>query len=93
MFPRDLLAPLYDRDFRLVLLAALRYAMGRSTYMSMVVADYIKHHLQLLDDKFLALAAYDIRRHFEDYEEYTPNSKSLAGVFGLFAQQVPYKFF
>lgn len=73
MFPRDLLAPLYDHDFRLILIAAMRYAMGRNTYMPMVVADYIKRHILLLDDKFLVLAADDIRRHFEDYGEPEPN--------------------
>lgn len=66
MFPRDLFAPLHDHDFRLILIAAMRYAMGRNTYMPMVVADYIKRHIQRLDDKFLVLGADDIRRHFED---------------------------
>lgn len=32
IFPQDLLAPLYDHDFRLILIAAMRYAMGRNTY-------------------------------------------------------------
>lgn len=73
MFPQDLLAPLYDHDFRLILIAAMRYAMGRSTYMPTVVADYLKRHIQLLDDKFLVLATDDIRRHFEDYGEHEPN--------------------
>ena len=73
MFPRNLLAPLYDHDFRLILIVAMRYAMGRNTYMPSVVADYLKRHIQLLDDKFLVLAADDIRRHFEDYGEYEPN--------------------
>ena len=31
IFPQDLLAPLYDHDFRLIILAAMRYAMGRNT--------------------------------------------------------------
>ena len=74
IFPQDLLAPLYDHDFRLILIAAMRYAMGRNTYMPMVVADYIKRHIHLLDDKFLVLAADDIRRHLEDYAECDPNS-------------------
>lgn len=73
IFPQDLLAPLYDHDFRLILIAAMRYAMGRNTYMPMVVADYIKRHIHLLDDKFLVLAADDIRRHFEDYGEHELN--------------------
>ena len=73
LFPQDLLAPICDSDFRLILLSAMRYAMGRNTCMPMVVADYIKRHVQLLDDKFLVLAADDIRRHLEDYAEHEPN--------------------
>ena len=74
LFPQELLAPLCDNDFRLIVLSAMRYAMGRNTYMPLVVSDYIKRHIWLLDDKFLVLAANDIRRHFEDYGEYEPNT-------------------
>ena len=74
LFPQELLAPLCDNDFRLIVLSAMRYAMGKNTYMPLVVTDYIKRNIQLLDDKFLALAANDIRRHFEDYREYEPNT-------------------
>ena len=73
LFPQELLAPLCDNDFRLIVLSAMRYAMGRNTYMPLVVTDYIKRHIRLLDDKFLMLAADDIHRHFEDYKEYEPN--------------------
>ena len=83
LFPQDLLAPICDSDFRLILLSAMRYAMGRNTCMPMVVADYIKRHIQLLDDKFLVLAADEIRRYLEDYAEHEPNPnlwQSLLGV-------------
>ncbi len=73
LFPQDLLASIFDSDFRLILLSAMRYAMGRNTCMPVVVSDYIKRHIQLLDDKFLVLAADDIRRHLEDYAEHEPN--------------------
>lgn len=73
LFPQDLLAPIRDADFRLILLSAMRYAMGRNTYMPAVVSGYIKRHIRFLDDKFLALAADDIRRHLEDYAEHEPN--------------------
>ena len=73
LFPQDLLAPICDADFRLILLSAMRYAMGRNTCMPAVVSDYIKRHIRFLDDKFLALAADDIRRHLEDYAEHEPN--------------------
>ena len=73
LFPQDLLAPICDSDFRLILLSAMRYAMGRNTCMPVVVSDYIKRHIRLLDDKFLVLAADDIRRYLEDYAEHEPN--------------------
>ena len=49
--------------------------------MPMVVADYIKRHIQLLDDKFLVLAVDDIRRHLEDYAEHEPNPDLWQGLF------------
>ena len=67
LFPQDLLAPICDSNFRLILLSAMRYAMDRNTYMPIVVADYIKRHRQFLDDKFLVLATDDIRRQLEYY--------------------------
>lgn len=73
LFPQDILAPISDSDFRLILLSAMRYAMGRKTYMPSVVADYLKRHIQLLDNKFLTLAADDIQRYLEDYAEHESN--------------------
>lgn len=81
LFPQDLLAPIWDSDFRLILLSAMRYAMGRNTCMPAVVSDYIKRHIRFLDDKFLALAADDIRRHLEDYAEHEPNPNLWQGLF------------
>ena len=73
LFPQDMLAPISDSDFRLILLSAMRYAMRRKTHMSSVVADYLKRHVQLLDNKFLTLAANDIQRYLEDYAEHESN--------------------
>ena len=50
--------------------------------MPMVVADYIKRHIQLLDDKFLVLATDDIRQHLENYAEHEPNSNLWHGLLG-----------
>ena len=73
LFPQDMLAPISDPDFRLILLSAMRYAMRRKTHMSSVVADYLKRHIQLLDDKFLTLAADDIQQYLEDYADHESN--------------------
>lgn len=82
LFPQDLLAPICDSDFRLILLSAMRYAMGRNTCMPALVSDYIKRHIRFLDDKFLALAADDIRRHLEDYAEHEPNPNLWQSLLG-----------
>ena len=82
LFPQDLLSPICDSEFRLILLSAIRYAMGRNTYMPVVVSGYIKRHLRLLDDKFLALATDDIRQHLENYAEHEPNSNLWHGLLG-----------
>ena len=80
LFPQDMLAPISDSDFQLILLSAMRHAMGRKTYMPSVIADYIKRHLPHLDDKFLTLAADDIRQHLEDYAEHEPNLNLWQGL-------------
>ena len=80
LFPQDLLSPICDSEFRLILLSAIRYAMGRNTYMPVVVSGYIKRHLRLLDDKFLALATDDIRQHLENYAEHEPNLNLWQGL-------------
>ena len=82
LFPQELLALLCDNDFRLIVLSAMRYAMGRNTYMPLVVTYYIKRHIRLLDDKFLALAANDIRRHFEEYGERESNTALWQNLLG-----------
>ena len=82
LFPQALPAPICDSDSRLILLSAMRYAMGKNTCIPMVVADYIKRHIQLLDDKFLVLAADDIRWHLEDYAEHEPNPNLWHGLLG-----------
>ena len=82
LFPQDLLSPICDSEFRLILLSAIRYAMGRNTYMPVVVSGYIKRHLRLLDDKFLALATDDIRQYLENYAEHEPNSNLWHGLLG-----------
>ena len=80
LFPQDLLALICDSDFRLILLSAMRYAMDRNTCMPVVISNYIKHHIQILDNKFLVLAADDIRRRLEDYAEHELNPNLWQGL-------------
>ena len=41
LFPQDLLAPIYDSDFRLILLSAMQYAMGRIQDENSTVREYV----------------------------------------------------
>ena len=41
LFPQNLLAPIYDSEFCLILLSTMRYAMDRNTCTPTAVADYI----------------------------------------------------
>lgn len=72
LFPKELLEPIYDLDFHIILLAATRFAMGKSTFASLTVDKYIRYHIRLLDKKTLSVAIRDIREHLEDYGEHEP---------------------
>lgn len=50
----------FDDDFGTVLVCAVRYALGRCTYMPRLVIDFIKPHLPKLDDKALWCFVKDI---------------------------------
>ena len=55
-----------DPDFGAVLICAIRYSLGRATYMSHLVMDYIKPLLPMLAVGTLQV----IKRDIEDAERY-----------------------
>lgn len=87
LFPQELLEPLYDHDFRLILVAAMRYAMGKNTAISMTVVRYIRRYLRLLDAKTLTLTICDIRSHLADYEEHEPNPNLWRSLLAILEAQ------
>lgn len=87
LFPRELLEPLYNHDFRLILVAAMRYAMGKNTAISMTVVRYIRRFLRLLDAKTLTLAINDIRSHLTDYGEHEPKPALWQGLLAVLEAQ------
>ena len=87
LFPRELLDPLYDHDFRLILVAAMRYAMGKNTAIPLTVAQYIRRYLRLLDAKTLTLAIDDIRSHLTDYGEHEPNPELWQNLLAILEAQ------
>lgn len=50
----------FDDDFGTVLMCAVRYALGRCTYMPKLVIDFIKLYLPKLNDKTLWCFVKDI---------------------------------
>ena len=60
---------LTDDDFTCILVSAIRYTIGRESYMPKLVTDYIRPLLPYLTDKALFLFERDIREQGNmDYE-------------------------
>ena len=55
-----------DMDFVLILECALRYALGRRTYITEFVANYIKKFIPYLETRDLAIIIKDIDRQRND---------------------------
>ena len=56
-----------DKDFETILLCAVRYAIGRQTYIPSLVIDYITPLLPYLSENTLRLIANEITEH-DTYE-------------------------
>lgn len=56
----------YDDDLQLMLCCALRYALGRHTYIVLVTATFLRDKLKYLSQKTLAIMQEDLVRYFDD---------------------------
>lgn len=50
----------YDRDFGTVCGCAVRYSLGRQTYISSLVQDYIKRNMEYIDSRSIDTMVHDI---------------------------------
>jgi len=57
---------IYDDDFGCIINSALRYAIGRHTYMPSVVMNFIRKHVDILDTRTISVIIDDIERETED---------------------------
>lgn len=57
---------MYDHDFGCVITAAIRYALGRQTYMPESVVAFVKKHMNVLDTQTIMVAIEDIDKAFEN---------------------------
>lgn len=55
-----------DDDFQLMMCSALRYALGRHTYMVQATTDYLIDKLVYFSDKTLDVMREDIKSYFTD---------------------------
>ena len=55
----------FDDDFGLIVNSALRYSIRRLTYMPMVVRDFIRKYIKVLDFKTITNAIRDIEYEIE----------------------------
>lgn len=56
------------QDFELMMISALRYAIGRYTYMPSVTIEYIRYLIPQLSAKTLFVMKRDIDEEIERYE-------------------------
>ena len=56
---------IYDDDFGCIMNSALRYAIGRHTYMPSVVMDFVRKHIDTLDSRTISVMIQDIEREAE----------------------------
>lgn len=72
VMPCDWIAVAEDQDFRLMLLSAVRYSLGRHTYMPDVISRYVDKHMETLDELTINKLMASIKSHLEDYVEQEP---------------------
>ena len=56
------------QDFELMMISALRYAIGRYTYMPSITIDYIRYLIPQLSAKTLFIMQRDIKEEIERYQ-------------------------
>ena len=56
---------IYDDDFGCIVNSALRYAIGRRTYMPSVVMEFVRKYLSVLDSKTICVMIEDVEREAE----------------------------
>lgn len=66
-----------DNDFGTICLCAMRYALGRQTYMPGMVQDYIRAHIKDIDTSTIIVMKRDIDDADKITEHKLPNGNTL----------------
>ena len=59
-----------SRDLKDILICALRYALGRRTYITDLTANYIMEHPELIDNRVKKIMLEDIDKYLDSREIY-----------------------
>ncbi len=58
-----------DHDFDTIIICAVRYAMGRNTYMPSLVEGFVRRWMDCLEEQTLSIIARDIENDLRLYED------------------------
>lgn len=58
-----------DRDLKDMIISALRYAIGRKTYITEETCSYIRKHPELIDDRVKMVILKDLEDIYRYYDE------------------------
>ena len=78
----DRKTPVYDDDLGTIAICAVRYALGRETYMPGLVQDFVRRHPEIVTDNVRAVMIRDIEEN-DHIREYTLSNGEKMTIDGL----------
>lgn len=54
-----------DSDLKDIVISALRYAIGRRTYITSETANFIINHLEIIDERVKTIMIKDLEEYFD----------------------------
>nr|DAP99306.1 MAG TPA: hypothetical protein [Caudoviricetes sp.] len=65
-----------DDDFQQMMVSALRYALGRQSYIVGLTIEYLEWKIPLMDKKYLAIMSRDIDEEIKMFDRLSKDPKS-----------------
>lgn len=67
----------YDEDLGTIAICAVRYALGRESYMPGLVQDFVKRHPEIVDENVRNVMIRDINEEDKIHEYTLPNGEVM----------------
>ena len=67
----------FDRDIGTIAICAVRYALGRQTYMPGIVQDFVMRHPEIVTENVRDVMLRDIKEHDRITEHTLPSGKTM----------------